>query len=85
MRYTNQLKQHENTTMRESKENWFNTLSEALIVEGLEWAWNPHDYIGYGETFRTTVETLGRYHCIVIYRSDSGRYERPIHYDCGKA
>ena len=67
---------------RETKQNWFETLSEALDSEGLIDHWG-NNYIGYGETGRVMAEIEGRYRCITIYRSDTGRYERPVHYDSG--
>lgn len=62
------------------KRNWFDTLSEALESEGLDEYWDCTNTIGYGETFRTTLEINGRYHTCVIYRETDGRYERPVHY-----
>ena len=41
--------------------------------------------LNYGETIRKHVEHEGRVHLISVYRNDRGRYERPVHYDCGKA
>lgn len=59
------------------KQNWFNTLNEALESEGLLETWNPiWSVIGYGETRSYFTETEH----ISIYRETDGRYERPIHY-----
>ena len=59
------------------KASYFETLRAALLSEGLENKWNPSLSISYGETVRMVAEdgTL-----ISIYRSDTGRYERPINY-----
>jgi len=45
--------------------NWFNTLNEALESENFSYTYD--DGTKYG-----------RY--ITIYRDNTGRYERPIHY-----
>lgn len=62
-----------------SKQNWFQTLNEALQSEGLldtwECMWSP---INYGETRSYKSET--KY--ISIYRETDGMYERPVHYKC---
>lgn len=72
------------------KENWFETLTESLESEGLLHTWDGMMMapIQYGETRgyyheedgekRGKPYTYIRY--ISIYRSDSGRYERPVHY-----
>ncbi len=62
--------------------NWFMTLSEALESEGLMEAWScEYSPIGYGQTFRWTWDDGSKYgHLCSIYRSDSGNYERPVHY-----
>lgn len=63
------------------KQNWFNTLNEALESEGLmetwDCFWSP---IGYGETrvYHTENERVS------IYRETDGRYERPVHYKISK-
>lgn len=58
------------------KQNWFNTLNEALESENLLHTWDIFNNIGYGETFRYRYE--GRQ--ISITRETDGRYERPVHY-----
>lgn len=64
------------------KQNWFDTLNQALISEDLLQAWDiSFRPIAYGETFSWTYDDgskYGRY--ISIYRSQDGRYERPVHY-----
>jgi len=65
------------------KQNWFETLSEALEAENLLDAWDAMTMggIAYGETRGWTWDDGSKYgRHISIYRSDSGRYERPIHY-----
>ena len=64
---------------------WFDTLSEALEAVGLNHYWDGTP-VNYGETVRKQVmdlETM-RYITVSVYRSEQGRYERPIHYDAGK-
>lgn len=63
-------------------QNWFNTLNEALESENLLDAWDCFFApIGYGQTFGWTWEDGTKYgHYVTIYRSDDGRYERPVHY-----
>ena len=65
-----------------AKQNWFNTLNDALNAEGLIDAWETwFSPIGYGETFSWTWDDGSRYgRYISIYRDDSGRYERPVSY-----
>lgn len=59
------------------KQNWFNTLNEALLSEDLletwEHFWSP---IKYGETRSYVSNDV----FISIYRDENGKYERPIHY-----
>lgn len=64
--------------------NWFQTLGDALDAEGLWEHWDGTS-IQYNETARKTVVIDGRYHTISIYRNERGMYERPVHYDAGKA
>ena len=65
-----------------SKQNWFNTLAEALQAENLEDTWELHfAAINYGYTFAYTCNDgskHGRY--VSIYRSEQGLYERPVTY-----
>ena len=65
------------------KENWFETLRSSLDSEGLLDYWPADKNISYGQTVNHIAEIDGRHHYITIYRSDSGRYERPVHYDSG--
>ena len=64
-----------------TKQNWFNTLNEALEAENLldtwDCFWMP---IAYGETRTYFTETER----VSIYRETDGRYERPCHYKTGK-
>lgn len=66
------------------KQNWFETLSEALEAEGLEETWDcTWAPIAYDETRQYHVDDGTRYgRHVSIYRSDSGCYERPVHYSC---
>lgn len=72
------------TGKRESGKNWFDTLNEALESEGLLELWPLGRNIAYGETSALTVEHNGEYRYISVYRSEMGRYERPIAYSAGK-
>lgn len=65
-----------------AKQNWFDTLNQALESEGLIEAWDIHSPgIAYGETFSWTWSDGTRYgHYISIYRDSDGRYERSVHY-----
>jgi hypothetical protein len=66
------------------KQNWFETLVEALEAENLLDSWDAMTMpsISYGETRQWTWEDGTRYgHFISIYRHDqTGRYKRPVHY-----
>lgn len=59
-----------------SKQAYFETLNSALESEGLVDLWPLGESISYGETKRILTEDR----LISVYRSDSGRYERPVHY-----
>jgi hypothetical protein len=66
-----------------SKQNRFQTLSEALESEGIShmWHWRP---IAYGETVSLTYDDGTRYgHYVSVYRDETGLYERPVHYRRG--
>lgn len=65
-----------------SKQNWFNTLNEALEAEGLLEAWDcMAPGIQYGQTYSWTWQDGTRYgHYCTIFRDNNGRYERPVHY-----
>ena len=56
--------------------NWFNTLNEALESECLIEYYPLGLNINYNQTARIVKD--GKF--ITIYRDESGRYERPIHY-----
>ena len=65
--------------------NWFDTLNSALESEGLieSWdcSWMP---IRYGETRSYHYDNGTKYgRWVSIYRSENGRYERPVHYSRG--
>lgn len=64
------------------KQNWFNTLNEALDSEGLLDSWEIHfPPITYNDTYSWTWNDGSRYgRYVSVYRDDQGRYERPIHY-----
>ena len=65
------------------KQNWFNTLAQALEAEDITHMWDSITMggIGYGETKRWTFDDGTRNgHFITIFRDDRGMYERPIHY-----
>lgn len=67
------------------KQNWFNTLNEALESEGLLESWQiSYQGIGYDEQFAYTWDDGTKYgHFVSIYRSETGLYESPIHYARG--
>jgi len=69
-----------------ANQNWFDTLAAALEAEGLSDTWDGMTMggISYGETRKYTYDDGTRQgHFISIYRDDSGRYERPVHYARG--
>jgi hypothetical protein len=57
-------------------QNYFNTLNDALDAEGLINHWPVTASVPYGAT--VGLAHAGRW--LSIYRDESGRYERPIHY-----
>lgn len=65
-----------------AKQQWFNTLNEALASEStpkqrdLIAEWPLGRNINYGET--ASVTTDRRF--ISVYRNQDGLYERPLHY-----
>lgn len=62
--------------LQAAKKNWFPTLNDALESEGLVDRWPVGVNIRYNET--VNIVTGGRY--VSVYRDETGRYERPIHY-----
>jgi len=56
--------------------NYFPTLNDALDAEGLVEHWPLGVNIAYGNTL--SFSAGGRW--ISVYRDESGRYERPVHY-----
>ena len=75
--------------MKKVKQNWFETLNQALESENLVDFWPLGTNISYGETVRLTVilkEPEGRkrgvYRLISIFRETNGLYERPVTYLC---
>jgi hypothetical protein len=72
--------------MSVSKQNYFNTLNEALESEELLHTWDGilMDGISYGETRTYYYTTPNGKHSrrISIFRETDGRYERPVHYLC---
>lgn len=65
---------------REVKQNWFDTLNQALESEGLVDLWPMGTNISYGENVRVHTE----FKFISVYRETDGRYERPIHYSISR-
>ena len=65
------------------KQNFFNTLNDALGSEDLVSAWDINfQPIAYGETFSWTYDNGTKHgHYVTIYRDNNGRYERPVHYN----
>lgn len=68
-----------------SKPNWFATLNEALMSEGLLLTWNATwPPLKYGDNVSYTVDDGTKYgHYVSLYRDERGLYERPIHYARG--
>lgn len=64
------------------KQNWFNTLNQALASENLIEAWDcSYSPIAYEETRGWTWQDGTKYgHFVTIYRDNRGMYERPVHY-----
>lgn len=56
--------------------NYFPTLSDALDAESLNDIWPIGININYGQTIGLAAQ--GRW--ISVYRDETGRYERPVHY-----
>ncbi len=67
---------------REGKQNWFETLNESLDSEGLKDLWPLGTNISYEENCRIHVHDpkSNKIRMISIYRDNTGRYERPVHY-----
>lgn len=57
-------------------QNYFSTLNAALESEDLIGLWPITATLNYGQTIG--VASAGRW--ISVYRDETGRYERPIHY-----
>jgi len=66
--------------MRASKQNWFNTLNEALDSEELIELWELGTNIDYGQTVQIISETDKGTRLISVTRNNDGMYERPVHY-----
>ena len=66
-----------------AKQNYFPTLCETLAAENLTDSWDCFwSPIQYGETRSYNFEAAnGSIRHVSIYRSDSGSYERPVHYE----
>lgn len=63
------------------KQNWFDTLNAALDSEGLLENFPVGQNINYGVTFSYNYDDGSRFgRHVSIYRSESGVYERPVHY-----
>jgi hypothetical protein len=62
--------------------NWFDTLNDALISEGLLDSWPMWSTgIAYGEVRSWVWQDGSKYGMYIsVYRNAAGRYERPIHY-----
>jgi hypothetical protein len=61
---------------KQVKRNWFNTLNEALESENLIEYWP----LGLNIQYEQTVSFASNGKWISVYRDNTGRYERPIHY-----
>ena len=70
------------TPLDADRRNWFETLNQALASENLVDYW-PGTPINYGETVQVRVDDGSKHGRIInVYRSTSGRYERPVTYRC---
>lgn len=67
-----------------SKQNWFETLNEALESEDLVASWDvSFSPIPYDQTFSYRFDDGTKYgRHVSIYRDNRGMYERPVHYSC---
>ncbi len=64
------------------KQNWFDTLHDALDAEGVAHLWDGTP-LAYGESVRRHVDDGSRYGRVIsVYRNENGRYERAISYQC---
>ena len=59
-----------------TRQNYFDTLNAALASEGLIDLWPVTASVPYGATVGLAAQ--GRW--LSIYRGETGRYERPVHY-----
>lgn len=57
-------------------QNWFATLNEALDSEGLTDLWP----LGVNIPYDTNISLSAGGRWISVFRDDTGRYERPVHY-----
>jgi hypothetical protein len=57
-------------------QNYFDTLNDALDSEGLINHWPVTASVPYGAT--VGLAHAGKW--LSVYRDESGRYERPVHY-----
>tara|TARA_R110002126_G_scaffold170505_1_gene319405 strand:- start:110 stop:325 length:216 start_codon:yes stop_codon:yes gene_type:complete len=57
-------------------QNYFETLNDALASEGLINHWPVTANVPYGAT--VGLANAGKW--LSIYRDETGRYERPVHY-----
>lgn len=62
--------------MTSAKQSYFPTLADALEAENLNGHWPLGVNINYGQTIGLAAN--GRW--ISVYRDETGRYERPVHY-----
>ena len=64
------------------KQAYFDTLAEALASEGLTDSWGPAQTpLDYNETQRWAWDDGSEHgRQISVYRAETGRYERPVHY-----
>jgi hypothetical protein len=64
-----------------TRKNYFPVLNDALASEGLVKVWPMGKSLAYGETFSFTFDDgTQNGHFVSIYRDETGRYERPVHY-----
>lgn len=65
-----------------TKQNWFDTLNQALESEGLVSVWPLGSSLNYGDTYRFTYDDGSKHgHLVSVFRETDGRYERPVHYN----
>lgn len=66
--------------MKSQKQNWFDTLNDALNSEDLTEFWPLGSNVQYGQTVSHIIGEGKEQRFISVFRENDGRYERPIQY-----